>query len=70
MRLDRRPQSARLRTVASGIGIRCIRDGRIVDDRSDNLLAGAVGAAVLPFVTWPMGLVAGAGYMLYKRLRP
>ncbi len=31
---------------------------------------GAVGAASLPFVTWPVGLVAGAGYMLYKRLRP
>lgn len=31
---------------------------------------GAVGAAILPFVTWPVGLVAGAGYTLYKRLRP
>jgi hypothetical protein len=31
---------------------------------------GAVAAAVLPVVTWPIGLVAGAGFMLYKRLRP
>ncbi len=31
---------------------------------------GAVAAGVLPFVTWPLGLAAGAGYMLYKRLRP
>lgn len=37
------------------------------------LTAGAVGAvagALLPVVSWPIGLVAGAGYMLYKRLRP
>lgn len=31
---------------------------------------GAVLAGVLPVVTWPIGLVAGAGFMLYKRLRP
>ena len=31
---------------------------------------GAVAAAVLPVVSWPLGLVAGAGFMLYKRLRP
>ena len=31
---------------------------------------GAVAAALLPVVTWPVGLVAGAGFMLYKRLRP
>ena len=31
---------------------------------------GAVAAAVLPVVTWPIGLIAGAGFMLYKRLRP
>jgi hypothetical protein len=31
---------------------------------------GAIAAAVLPIVTWPMGLIAGAGFMLYKRLRP
>lgn len=31
---------------------------------------GAVAGAVLPVVTWPLGLVAGAGFMLYKRLRP
>lgn len=31
---------------------------------------GAVAAAILPVVTWPIGLVAGAGFMLYKRLRP
>jgi hypothetical protein len=31
---------------------------------------GAVAAMVLPVVTWPIGLVAGAGFMLYKRIRP
>lgn len=37
------------------------------------LIGGAVGAVagvVLPVVTWPIGLIAGAGFMLYKRLRP
>ena len=32
--------------------------------------AGAVVAGLLPIVTWPIGLVAGAGIMLYKRIRP
>ncbi|GAA4769794.1 hypothetical protein [Novosphingobium ginsenosidimutans] len=31
---------------------------------------GAVAATVLPVITWPVGLIAGAGFMLYKRLRP
>lgn len=31
---------------------------------------GAVAGAVLPIVSWPLGLAAGAGYMLYKRVRP
>ncbi len=31
---------------------------------------GALAGALLPVVTWPIGLVAGAGFMLYKRLRP
>lgn len=31
---------------------------------------GAVAAGVLPVVTWPIGLIAGAGFMLYKRIRP
>lgn len=30
---------------------------------------GAVAGAILPVVSWPVGLVAGAGFMLYKRLR-
>ena len=30
---------------------------------------GAVAGIVLPIVSWPLGLVAGAGFMLYKRLR-
>lgn len=36
------------------------------------LVAGAVGAVagvVLPLVSWPLGLVAGAGYMLYRRVK-
>ena len=31
---------------------------------------GAVIAGVLPVVGWPLGLAAGAGFALYKRLRP
>ena len=37
------------------------------------LIGGAVGAlagGLLPVVSWPLGLIAGAGFMLYKRLRP
>ena len=31
---------------------------------------GALAGGLLPVVTWPVGLVAGAGYMIYKRIRP
>jgi len=31
---------------------------------------GAVAGIVLPVVTWPLGLLAGAAFMLYKRVRP
>ena len=31
---------------------------------------GALAAAILPVVSWPIGLLAGAGFMLYKRIRP
>ena len=31
---------------------------------------GAVAGAVLPVVTLPIGAIAGAGFMLYKRIRP
>ncbi len=31
---------------------------------------GAMAAAILPIVSWPIGLVAGTGFMLYKRIRP
>ena len=30
---------------------------------------GAVAGLILPIVSLPIGLVAGAGFMLYKRLR-
>jgi hypothetical protein len=30
---------------------------------------GAVAGAVLPLVSWPIGLIAGAGYMLYNRVK-
>ena len=33
-------------------------------------VVGAIAGGLLPVVTWPIGLVAGAGFMLYKRLRP
>lgn len=31
---------------------------------------GAVAGVLLPVVSLPLGLIAGAGFMLYKRLRP
>ncbi|MCZ8323168.1 MAG: hypothetical protein ACK442_05065 [Novosphingobium sp.] len=31
---------------------------------------GAVAGLVLPVLTIPVGLIAGAGWMFYKRLRP
>ena len=31
---------------------------------------GAVAGLILPIVSLPMGLIAGAGLMFYKRLRP
>ena len=31
---------------------------------------GAVAGLVLPVLSIPVGLIAGAGFMLYKRLRP
>lgn len=31
---------------------------------------GALAGGLLPVVTWPVGLIAGAGYMIYKRIRP
>ena len=31
---------------------------------------GAVAGVILPLVNLPIGLLAGAGFMLYKRLRP
>lgn len=37
------------------------------------LTAGAIGAVaglVLPVISWPVGLLAGAGYALYRRVRP
>lgn len=31
---------------------------------------GALAGGLLPVVTWPIGLIAGAGFMIYKRIRP
>lgn len=31
---------------------------------------GAVAGALFPILSLPVGLIAGAGFMLYKRLRP
>lgn len=31
---------------------------------------GGVAGLLLPFVSLPLGAVVGAGYMLYKRVRP
>ena len=51
----RRPSSRRLHWVAGALIAAAV---------------GAVAAGLLPVVTWPIGLVAGAGFMLYRRVRP
>jgi hypothetical protein len=30
---------------------------------------GAVAGALLPFISWPIGLAAGAGFVLYQRIK-
>lgn len=30
---------------------------------------GAAAALLLPFVSWPIGLAAGAGFALYQRIK-
>lgn len=30
---------------------------------------GAVAGALLPVVSWPLGLLAGAGFALYQRIK-
>ena len=49
------------------------REGMAHPSTKPVLTGAAVGAVVgglLPVVTLPVGLIAGAGYMLYKRVRP
>ena len=49
------------------------REGMAHPSAKPVLTGAAVGAVVgglLPVVTLPVGLIAGAGYMLYKRVRP
>ena len=48
--------------------VQCERQRK--DDQFAGVLVGAIAGGLLPVVTWPIGLVAGAGFMLYKRLRP
>ena len=31
---------------------------------------GALAAGLVPVIGWPIGLLVGAGFMLYKRIRP
>jgi len=50
-----------------------LQDGMNHPSTKPVLLWGAAGVAaaiVLPFVTIPLGLAAGAGYQFYKRVRP
>lgn len=52
-----------------GIG----REGMRHPSTKPVIVGGAVGAlagALLPFVPMGLGLLAGAGFMLYKRIRP
>ena len=30
---------------------------------------GAVAGAILPVISWPLGLVAGVGFALYQRIK-
>ncbi|WP_066528192.1 hypothetical protein [Erythrobacter sp. CCH5-A1] len=30
---------------------------------------GAVAGALLPVISWPLGLIAGAGFALYQRVK-
>ena len=49
------------------------REGMAHPSTKPVLTGAAVGAVVgglLPVVTLPVGLIAGAGYILYKRVRP
>jgi len=49
------------------------KDGAAHPSTKPVVIGGAVGAlaaGLLPVVTWPIGLIAGAGFMLYKRIRP
>ena len=49
------------------------REGMAHPSTKPVLTGAAVGALVgglLPVVTLPVGLIAGAGYLLYKRVRP
>ena len=39
---------------------RCVLTGAAV---------GAIAAGILPMVSWPVGLIAGAAYVLYRRVR-
>ncbi len=49
------------------------KDGMAHPSTKPVLKAAAIGAVagwILPLVTLPIGLAAGAGYMIYKRVRP
>jgi hypothetical protein len=50
-----------------------LQDGMAHPSTKPVLVWGAIGAVagmVLPFVSLPLGLAAGAGYKFYKRVRP
>ncbi len=57
-----------LKTEVSGMA----RDG-INHPSTKPVLTGAaigvVAGAVLPVISWPIGLLAGAGFALYQRIR-
>ena len=43
--------------------------GRIAAHRATLSAIGAVAGLVLPFISWPIGLAAGAGFALYQRIK-
>ena len=49
-----------------------LKDGMDHPSTKPVLTGAAVGvgaAFLLPVLTWPVGLAAGAGYMLYRRIK-
>lgn len=71
--MDRKPQSPQdLIEEAKAEIIGMGKDGLNHPSTAPVLTGAAIGAlagALLPVVSWPVGLIAGAGFALYHRIR-